>query len=156
MNLVLIGRFQSLSAAEAAQERMDVLRKLAEAQWSDDSWQRRDDRMNDATMDKLRELALYDFARTDLDMFAFDHSVKRTDSTLRIWTDETEVQGFLKVLIDLGARVEVFSAHQWSDDGTPRRSGSDADGNGAAGGADGYNASDGSEDDPDHDSDSPQ
>jgi hypothetical protein len=30
------------------------------------------------------------------------------------------VQGFLKVLIHLGARVEVLSRHRWNEDGTPK------------------------------------
>lgn len=134
MNLVLIGRFQSLSAAEAATERMKVLQELADAQWSDDDWRRQDDRMDEAVIARLRELELYDFSRTDLDMFAFDHSVEHHDTTLRIRTDESEVQGFLKVFIDLGARVEVFSAHAWNDDGTPRSG--EVEAGGAEGGAD--------------------
>ena len=70
--------------------------------------------------DELGKLRLYDMGRPDVDIYALDHSVQRTGSTVRIWTEESEVQGFVKVLVNLGARVEVFSRHHWNEDGTPR------------------------------------
>ena len=68
MNLVLVGTFQSLSAAEAAVERMKALQTLAEEQWNADQWRRQDDRMNAEVLEKLRELKLYDMGRADVDM----------------------------------------------------------------------------------------
>lgn len=120
MNLVLVGTFESVSAAEAAVERVEALQALAEQEWSADDWRRQDERMSDAVLDTLRELKLYDMGRVDVDMFAFEHTIERSESTVRITTDESDVQGFLKVLINIGARVEVFSRHDWNDDGTPR------------------------------------
>lgn len=120
MNLMLVGRFQSVSAAEAAVERMNALQALAEQEWSDDDWRRQDERMSPAVLEKLRELKLYDMGRADVDMFAFEHTVERKESTVTVATDESDVQGILKVLIRLGARVEVFSRHEWNEDGTPR------------------------------------
>ena len=58
--------------------------------------------------------------RSDVDIYAFDHSVQRKESTVRIRTEESDIQGFLKVLLHLGARVEVFSRHDWNEDGTPQ------------------------------------
>ena len=122
MNLVLVGTFQSVSAAEAAAERMKALQALAEQEWSADEWGRQDARMSEAVLEKLRELKMYDMGRADVNMFAFEHTVERKESIITIATDESDVQGFLKVLINLGARVEVFSRHEWNDDGTPRTS----------------------------------
>lgn len=119
MNLMLIGTFQSVSAAEAAVERMEALQTLAEQEWSDDDWRRGDQRMSEAAVETLSRLKLYDMGRVDISMFAFEHTVERDQTTVQIATDESDVQGFLKVLLGLGARVEVFSRHEWNDDGTP-------------------------------------
>lgn len=120
MDLVLVGTFETVSGAEAAIERMQALKGLAEAEWSDDSWRRPDERMPDTLVDELSKLKLYEMGRSDVDIYAYEHSVERKGSTVRVWTEESEVQGFLKVLIHLGARVEVFSRHNWNEDGTPR------------------------------------
>lgn len=120
MDLVLIGTFETVSDAEAAIERMEALKALAEAEWSDDDWRRPDERMPQTVTDELIKLNLYEMGRSDVDIYALDHSIERKGSTVRIWTEESEIQGFLKVLIHLGARVEVFSRHQWNEDGTPR------------------------------------
>jgi hypothetical protein len=120
MDLVLVGTFETVSGAEAAIERMKALKVLAEAEWSDDDWRRRDERMPISLVDELAKLELYDMGRSDIDIYAFDHSVQRKESTIRIQTEESDVQGFLKVLLHLGARVEVFSRHDWNEDGTPQ------------------------------------
>jgi hypothetical protein len=120
MDLVLVGKFETVSGAEAAIEQMEALKALAQAEWSDDDWRRQDERMPDSLAAELRKLKLYEMGRSDVDIYYFDHSVERSGSIVRVWTEESEVQGFLKVLIRLGARVEVFSRHHWNEDGTPR------------------------------------
>jgi hypothetical protein len=120
MDLVLVGKFETVSGAEAAIEQMEALKAVAQAEWSDDDWRRQDERMPDSLAAELRKLKLYEMGRSDVDIYYFDHSVERSGSIVRVWTEESEVQGFLKVLIRLGARVEVFSRHHWNEDGTPR------------------------------------
>jgi Family of unknown function (DUF6375) len=120
MDLVLVGTFETVSTAEAAIERLEALKALAEAEWSDDDWRRQDERMPDTLIDGLSKLKLYEMGRSDVDIYAFEHSIERNGSTVRIRSEESEVQGFVKVLIHLGARVEVFSRHHWNEDGTPR------------------------------------
>jgi hypothetical protein len=120
MDLVLIGKFETVSGAEAAIERMEALKTLAQSERSDDDWRRQDERMPDTLADELMKLRLYEMGRSDVDIYAYEHSIERNGSTVRVWTEESEVQGFLKVLIHLGARVEVFSRHDWNEDGTPR------------------------------------
>lgn len=120
MNLILIGTFESVSGAEMAVARMEALKALAEAEWSDDDWLRHDKRMPDTLIEELYKLNLYEMGREDVDIYALDHSIERNGSTIRIWTEESDVQGFLKVLIHLGARVEIFSHRMWNEDGTRR------------------------------------
>jgi Family of unknown function (DUF6375) len=120
MDLVLIGTFETASAAEAAEERMKALKTLSEAEWRDNDWRGAFERMPDAILDELIKLNLPTMGRYDIDNYAFEHSLERSGSTVRITTEESEIQGFLKVLLQLGARVEVFSRHEWNEDGTPR------------------------------------
>lgn len=115
MDLVLIGRFRTVAAAVAAEEGMTDLQELAGEPWSDDDWRSPDERMPREMGEALREMGLYDMGRFDVDNFAFDHQVTRAQETIRIWTDESEVQGFLKLLLHHGAKVEVFSRHQWDE-----------------------------------------
>ncbi|GAA4100819.1 DUF6375 family protein [Actinomadura miaoliensis] len=121
MNLVLIGTFETVADAETAIERMETLKGLAESAWSEDDWRRQDKGMPSTLVDGLTKLKLYDFGRFDVDAYAFDHSAERTGSVVRIATEESDIQGFVKLFLDLGARVEVFSLHTWNEDGTTRR-----------------------------------
>ncbi|MFD8754946.1 DUF6375 family protein [Kitasatospora sp. NPDC059577] len=120
MNLVMIGRFQEVAGAKAAEECMKALQELAESVWSDDDWRTHDERMPREISDALSGMKLYDMGRSDVDNYAFDHSVTRHAETVRLWTDESDVQGFLKVFLHYGAKVEVFSQHEWNEDATPR------------------------------------
>lgn len=120
MDLVLIGTFETVSGAEAVIERMEALEVLAIAARSDDDWRTHDERMPDTLAEGLRKLDLFEMSRSDVDNYTGEHSVERKGSTVRVWTDDSEVQGFVKVFIHLGARVEVFSRHHWNEDGTSR------------------------------------
>jgi hypothetical protein len=119
MDLIMIGKFETVAEAEDAVSRMEALKVLADAEWSDDSWQSKDERMPESLREGLMSLELYDMGRFDVDNYAYEHSISRDGSNVRIWTEESDVQGFLKVLINLGARVDVFSRHDWNEDGTP-------------------------------------
>lgn len=120
MDLVLVGTFESAALAATAQERMEALRILAEAEWSDDHWQRPDERMPRQIIDELAKLSLYDMGRYDVDIYALDHTVTRDDAVITVTTEESDIQGFLKVLLNVGARVEIFSRHRWNEDRTPK------------------------------------
>ncbi|TQS42771.1 hypothetical protein FL583_22160 [Cryptosporangium phraense] len=99
---------------------METLRRLADGVWSSDDWQQQDERMPREIIDKLATLGLYDMGRNDLDNYAFTHDVDRRESTVRIRTEESEIQGFIKLLLHHGGKVEVLSRHNWNDDGTAK------------------------------------
>jgi hypothetical protein len=119
MDLVLVGTFETVTEAEAAVERMAELKGLAEAEWSDDAWDA-EGRMPERIVRALLDMNMIEMGRDDVDIFVYEHTVERSDARVRIWTEESDVSGFLKVLIHLGARVEVFSRHNWNEDGTTR------------------------------------
>ena len=89
MDMVLVGTFESVSGAEAAIERMEALKALAEAEWSDDNWRRQDEHMPDTVVDELRKLKLYEMGRSDVDIYAYEHAVERKGSTVRVRTEES-------------------------------------------------------------------
>lgn len=121
MNLVIVGRFEEVSRADAAVEQMKRLKELAEREWPEDSsWRGAEERMTDSLTQALWDLKIYEMGRSDVDIFAFEHSVERNGADVRIWTEEKEIQGFIKVLLQLGARIEIYSKHDWLPDGSPR------------------------------------
>lgn len=69
--------------------------------------------------------------RFDVDNYAFDFRVTRNADKIEIWTEESEFQGFLKVLLHHGAKVEVFSRHEWNEDGSQRSDEENGSGDGS-------------------------
>lgn len=88
MDLVLVGTFETMTDAEAAVERMERLKALAEAEWTDDDWRRPEERMPNSLAEELLKLNLYEMGRTDVDIYAYDHSLERKGATVRVWTED--------------------------------------------------------------------
>lgn len=117
-SLVLVGYFTDEIAARSVEQKFDRLR-MAAGELPEIGWDA-DQRFTAGTRELLDELRLWDFARADIENFAYDHSTRRDGSIVKISTDEIEIQGFLKILLGAGARVEIYSAHEWTEDGEPR------------------------------------
>jgi hypothetical protein len=117
-SLVLIGHFVDEANARRATERFRRLKAAAESEPPKQGWQT-DERFSTGMLALLQELKLYELSPTDVDNFVFDHTVDVSGKEVRIETDEAEVQGFLKVLINGGAKIEIFSTHDWTADGRP-------------------------------------
>ena len=56
----------------------------------------------------------------ELEQFAYDVTVEVEDSQIVVTTDEIDVSAFLTVLIEKGARVEVYSAYAYPENGHGR------------------------------------
>lgn len=121
--LVMIGRFVDQVAARATLETFEQLQRtvsdLVAADKIDLGWDS-EGLVSDELRQALSDLNLYSLGVSDVANFAYDYSLEQDGETLKIWTDEGEVQGFLKLLILRGARVEVFSSHDWTESGEPR------------------------------------
>jgi hypothetical protein len=119
----MIGHFADAAKATATMEAFERLREHVGGQLDagtmDVGWNA-EGRMNDALRRALHELRLYDVAAFEAENFAYDFDVRVTGDRITVTTDEGEVQGFLKVLLNGGARIEVYSAKDWTDDGQPR------------------------------------
>ncbi|WP_218963709.1 DUF6375 family protein [Janthinobacterium sp. BJB301] len=120
MNLVLIGRFKRAQDAEKVERDIE---KLSAQVSKDDSHssvfgEPEDQRFSDDMLSLLRSLSLNILGPTDLDQLISDHHLKREGDRITVTTDEAEVSAFVKLFIEAGAKVEVFSAHDYPSDST--------------------------------------
>lgn len=130
-SLVMIGHFTDEASARKAEERFRRLGIAAESELPESGWESPDARFSDSLWDLLNEVKLYDLSRPDIENFGYEHSVEVTGTELRVSTDEGEVQGFLKVLINGGAKVEIYSSHDWTEEGQPRGEEAEGENSGA-------------------------
>lgn len=118
MNLVLIGKFKRAQDAEKVER--DIGKLSAQAS-KDDSHTIAFDgpahqRFSDEMLSLLGKLDLNTLGPADLGQLVSDHRLERKDDRITVTTDEAEVSAFVKLFIDAGAKVEVFSAHDYPSD----------------------------------------
>ena len=118
-NLVMIGRFADAEQARAVEE---AFRQITEQASSDTeeafaNLRDSDSRFSDEMLALLGELKSYSLGPVDIEQFRYEYSLERRDAEISIHTEELDVQGFLKLMIDKGARVEIFSAHEHQIEG---------------------------------------
>lgn len=116
--LILIGHFRDAETARLTEEQIRALDELALKQPEPD-WESRDEWYDEETRTALDGLRLWQLGPADLDNFRYEHGVSRDDNRLEISTEEYEIQGLIKVLVLQGARIEIYSRHEWNSDGTP-------------------------------------
>ncbi|QPL45885.1 hypothetical protein IT895_17270 [Halomonas sp. A40-4] len=118
MNLVLIGKFKRVQDAEKVVKDID---KLSDQASKDDSHSisfgaPEDQRFSDDMLSLLHRLNLYTLGPNDLDQLVSDHHLDLEGDQITVTTDEAEVSAFVKLFIEAGAKVEVFSAHDYPSD----------------------------------------
>ncbi len=116
-NLVMIGHFKDASEATKAKEIIDELTKqVAEDQdkgalvLGSPS-----ERYGKEMLDLLSRLNIMSIGPRELEQFLYEVSVKVETSKIILTTDESDISAFLKVMFDHGARIEVYSAHDYPD-----------------------------------------
>jgi hypothetical protein len=117
MNLVMIGRFKEEDDAAKAKEIIDLIGDQFRADEKADLARVGDvaERYTDGMRKLLERLDFYSVEPNEFQQFVSDVSVELKGNQLMLWTDEADVSAFLKVLVRKGARVEVYSAHDWPD-----------------------------------------
>ncbi|MFM5375179.1 DUF6375 family protein [Aeromonas caviae] len=118
MNLVLIGRFLRAKDAEEVEKNID---RLSAQVSKDDSYsiafaEPEEQRFSDDMLSLLRSMKLYTLGPADLGQLVSDHYLKREGARITVETDEAEVSAFVKIFIEAGAKVEIFSAHDYPSD----------------------------------------
>lgn len=111
-NLVMIGQFQNKLDAKDAETAIEEIGKYLNI--SDERYDG-EDQFTDGMLALLLKLKLHTFHPSELDQFTYDVSVKLKDDRIVITTDESDISAFLKILIECGAKVEVYSAHTYPD-----------------------------------------
>jgi rRNA maturation endonuclease Nob1 len=113
MNLVMIGRFEDATTAERAHV---LIKELTTALQAEEEAGRLtvgepNDRYSDEVLKLLSDLNIHSIGPREIEQFLYDLDVRRDGDSIVVTTDETDVQALLKVLIDKGARIELYSAH---------------------------------------------
>lgn len=118
-NLVMIGHFKKADDASKAKEIIDAIG----AQVSDEDQSNSDNpptRYTDGMSKVLEKVKVYSIAPNEFEQFRYDVRIEVRDNDLVVTTDEADISGFLKVLIEKGARVEIYSAHDYPKAGYGR------------------------------------
>jgi hypothetical protein len=118
--LVLIGRFAQERDAELVKEKFDQLCDIASEEVGHLDWEDANPGFSDPLYDKLSALKLANFSRSEVEGFGYLYGLEQVGATVRLDTDDAELQGLLKLLFDHGGRVEIYSSHHWTEEGEPR------------------------------------
>jgi hypothetical protein len=118
-NLVMIGKFESTTDATEAKELIQQLMNQAREDEEKGliDLQGETDRFSEAMTKLLSGASLFTLAPSELQQFNSDFDLDLRGSEIRVRTDEIEISALLKLFIRKGARVEVFSAHDYPEAG---------------------------------------
>lgn len=114
MKLVMIGRFKSIADAEKTKQLIDKLTKELKGKSAAETPR---DRFSDAVLTILREAECYILNPREVEDFLLcGDDVRLEGDKISLRTDEVEVSAFLKLMIQKGAKVALFSAHDYPDE----------------------------------------
>lgn len=118
MNLVLIGRFKQARDAEKAEKDIE---KLSAQASKDDSQsisfgEPEDQRFSDDMLSLLSSLKIHNLGPAEIGQLVYEHRLTREGDRITVTTEEADVSAFVKLFIEAGAKVEVFSAHDYPSD----------------------------------------
>lgn len=118
MNLVLIGKFKRVQDAEKVEKEIDKLSAQAAKDDSDSIpfAKPENQRFSDDMLSLLCSLNVHSLAPSELGQLVSDYRLEREDGRITVTTDEADVSAFVKLFIEAGAKVEVFSAHDYPSD----------------------------------------
>jgi hypothetical protein len=114
-NLVMIGHFKTVMDAAKAKRIIDRLAEQVNADVKAGLMSESDQpqRFTPHIMDLFKEVETYIVAPAELSQFNYEFSVNLKGDTVVLTTEEYDISAFLKILVHEGARVEVFSRHDY-------------------------------------------
>ena len=118
MNLVLIGKFLQEQDAEKVE---DVMKQIGSQAEKDECFDiahagLEGQRFTEEMLKLLMKLNVHSLAPIELGQLYSDFYIEREQSQITLRTDEADVSAFIKLFVDAGAKVEVFSAHDYPTD----------------------------------------
>ena len=114
MNLVMIGHFKSSKNAEQTQ---NLIKQLTESLEDKIDTEASRDRYDENVEELLRRTKCYMLRPTELEQFLYDATTRVEGEKIILTTDESDVSAFFKLMINNGAKVEIFSRHDYPDAG---------------------------------------
>lgn len=116
-NLVMIGHFEDATEATKAKEIIDALTKQVAEDQDKGTLVLGSAvaRYGGEMLDLLGRLNVASIGPQELEQFAYDINVKVEGSKLVLTTEEIDISAFLKIMFDHGARIEIYSAHDYPD-----------------------------------------
>lgn len=123
MNLVLLGHFNTLNDAKKAKDLIDEMTRRVDIEVDEDRLVigGNNRKFSEQMLDYLRETNMFIIQPQELEQLRYEASVKHEGNQLKIRTDEIDVSIFMKLMIDSGAKVEVYSAHDYPDTNPDRK-----------------------------------
>lgn len=112
MNLVLIGSFVQVKDAENIEKLVEKLRQVSEQEGyylSNEPPQ--DHRFSKEVLETLQELRIHSLSPFEIEQFNSEYYLERDGNKLTFETDESDISAFIKIFVEAGAKVEVYSKH---------------------------------------------
>jgi Family of unknown function (DUF6375) len=121
-NLVMIGHFEEATEATKAKEIIDALTKQVGEDLDTGTLVlgSPSERYGTEMLDLLMRLNVASIGPRELEQFAYEVTVKVEGSKIVLTTEENDISAFLKIMFDRGARIEVYSAHNYPHTGYGR------------------------------------
>ncbi|MDH4100644.1 MAG: DUF6375 family protein [Nitrospirota bacterium] len=111
-NLVMIGQFKQQEDAEKTQK---IIEQLSTGFSGKADLETPYYRFDDDVQALLRETNVYNLAPYELEQLVYDINVRIIGDKLVLTTEELDVSAFLKLMIENGAKVEIYSAHDYPE-----------------------------------------
>lgn len=113
-NLVLIGKFKTTGEAEDFKEKFDDLTGFLVDQEASGNLSYDADRFNKPLMDYLSQNKIYHLSPQLLMQLIYDINVLVSGNEIHATSDD-DLNALISLLLDKGAKVEVFSAHDYPE-----------------------------------------
>lgn len=116
-NLVMIGQFKSVTDAKEAKEAIDKIKDflVKSGETYEDG-----ERFSKSMSKLLMELEVFTLHPREIDQFNYDVRTEIKQDKIVVTTEESDFSAFLKILIEYRAKVEVYSAHEYTGTGEGR------------------------------------
>jgi hypothetical protein len=112
MNLVMIGQFKSIDEAEKVKKTIDL---LTNELTNTIEVGRPLNRYGDDVLDLLGEINCHILAPSELEQFLYEFTSKVEGERVILATEESDISAFIKLMVNEGAKIEIFSAHDYPD-----------------------------------------
>jgi hypothetical protein len=111
-DLVMIGRFKDEGSAEKAMEAIEKVTDLITTKHDD---HRGAERFSEDALRLLKECKVYDLAPYELEQFIYGVHPSLRGDRIEIRTNEPDLSAFMKLMVDHGARVEVWCSRDYPE-----------------------------------------